>query len=208
MSESQFRRYTKLPFLLDMLHKNRLALRSPATWEDKNDAYFLEAYKKKRDLKTLLALCFAEAPETYLHWKIYSGDESGVCVEFYKERLLAKIKNETGFHKNKVTYRTIEYLQENPPDASELPFLKRYAYRGEEEFRFIYESHEKNNGIKYITIDPEDVKIIFVSPWVNKTIFDSVVSTIHTIKGWEQVSMRKSTITDNEDWKRIADNAV
>jgi hypothetical protein len=208
MSENQFRRYTKLPFLLDMLHKNRLALRNPVTWEDRNDAYFLEAYKKKRELKSLLALCFAEAPETYLHWKIYSGDESGVCIEFYKERLLAKIKNETGFHKNKVTYRTIEYLQENPPGAYELPFLKRYAYRGEEEFRFIYESREKNNGIKYITIDPEDVKIIVISPWVNKTIFDSIESTIQTIKGWEQVPMRKSTITENEDWKRIADNAV
>jgi len=208
MSESRFRRYTKLPFLLDMLHGNRLALRNPVTWEDKNDAYFLEAYKKKRDLKTLLALCFAEAPETYLHWKIYSGDESGICIEFYKDRLLAKVNNEAGFRTSKVIYRTIEHLQKKPPKVYTLPFLKRYAYRGEEEFRFIYESHEKINSIKYITIDPEDVKIIVVSPWVNKTIFDSIESTIQTIKGWEQVSMRKSTITENEDWKRIADNAV
>lgn len=56
MSGSQFRRYTTLPYLLDMLHNKRLTLLDPSRWEDKNDAYFLKTYKKERELKSVLTM--------------------------------------------------------------------------------------------------------------------------------------------------------
>ena len=47
MSENQFRRYTTLPYLLDVLVKKRLTLLNPVKWEDKNDSHFLSIYKAK-----------------------------------------------------------------------------------------------------------------------------------------------------------------
>lgn len=67
MGEITFRRYTTLPFLLDILHEKRLPLLDPASWEDKNDSYYLELYKSGKRLKSVLAICFAEAQETYHH---------------------------------------------------------------------------------------------------------------------------------------------
>jgi hypothetical protein len=207
-SKDLLRRYTKLPFLLDILQKNKLFFRNPVSWEDKNDAYFLETYKKRRGLKTLLALCFAETSETYLHWKIYSGDESGVCIEFNKEKLLSKVQGAKGFTAREVNYPTFDRLRETSLSVKDLPFIKRYAYIGEREFRFIYESNKKNSGNVNISIEPNDVEMIIVSPWVNMTVFKSIETTIRKIKGWEEVPIRKSTITENEEWQRIADNAL
>ena len=51
-------RYTSLPVLLDALVHKRLTLLSPTSWEDRNDAYYIERYKETKKLKTVLALCF------------------------------------------------------------------------------------------------------------------------------------------------------
>lgn len=65
-------RYTQLPALFYMLSAKKLTLLDPNPWDDKNDSYFLEQYKSKRDLKTVLPLCFSMAPETYHHWSVFA----------------------------------------------------------------------------------------------------------------------------------------
>ena len=40
-------RYTALPILLDVLHNRHITLLSPETWEDRNDAYYLQRYQLK-----------------------------------------------------------------------------------------------------------------------------------------------------------------
>src|SRR6516164_3658196 len=39
-----------------------ITLSNPATWDDRNDAYFMAEYKRKVDAKTILALCFGKLP--------------------------------------------------------------------------------------------------------------------------------------------------
>ena len=58
------RRYTNLPALLYLLRERKITLLDPASWDDKNDSYFLSLYHQKKQLKSVLALCFTPAFET------------------------------------------------------------------------------------------------------------------------------------------------
>lgn len=208
MSRISFRRYTTLPFLLDILNEKRIALLDPASWEDRNDAFYMELYKQKKKLKTLLALCFAEAPETYQHWKIYSGSSSGICVEFNKTKLLTKIKGSQGFRYEKINYRNISVLKKQAPSVEELPFIKRYAFQNEYEFRIIYEDEVKEIKIKYIPVLPEDIMRVIINPWVNQSVFNSIEAVLKNIKGFDDVRIKRSGVVENEKWKSIGTNAT
>jgi hypothetical protein len=208
MSAHQFRRYTTLPYLLDMLHHKRLTLLDPAKWDDKNDAHFLKKYKEKMGFKSVLALCFAEASEAYQHWKIYSGNPSGVCIEFHKNKLLSHFRYKDGFTNNMVHYKTIKDLRGEALHIKDMPFIKRYAYKGEQEYRLIFQSESEKKLVKHVPIDVDDISKITVSPWIDATSYKSIKLTINKIKDCEHIKVQKSTITENNEWKRIADNAV
>jgi hypothetical protein len=90
-------RYTTLPILLDILQQKHITLLSPATWEDWNDAYYLERYKQESKLRTVLAACFSERGETFHHWRVFSNGSSGVCIEFDKRSLLKSFAGRDGF---------------------------------------------------------------------------------------------------------------
>ena len=203
MSNISLRRYTSLPFLLDLLHNRRLALLDPATWEDRNDAFYLEKYKEKKNLKTVLAVCFAEAKETYQHWKIYSGNSSGVCIEFDKDRLREKSLLKDGFRCESIHYQP---FREELKSVQELAFTKRVAFEKEEEFRIVFESEDEEFKIKYLPIAPDDIIQIVINPWINRPVFDSIKSTIRKIDGFENVRIRKSSILENDKWKAKAAN--
>ena len=88
-----FRRYTNLSDLIFILREKRVTLRDPRQWDDKNDSYYLEKYKEAKGLKTLLALCFAEASsETYHHWRVFSSGVNGVCIELDKHHIVEEFK--------------------------------------------------------------------------------------------------------------------
>ena len=60
MSEDYLRRYTDLTALMYLLHKRKITLLDPASWDDKNDSHYLAQYKEKRKLKSVLALCLMQ----------------------------------------------------------------------------------------------------------------------------------------------------
>jgi hypothetical protein len=81
-----FLKYTNIVALLDTLLDKRIFLLDPNLWEDKNDSYYISIYKQRENLKTVLAICFAEENETFHHWKVFSGNISGVCIEYKKDQ--------------------------------------------------------------------------------------------------------------------------
>lgn len=207
MSDDKFRRYTSLPFLLDALIHKRLPLLDPGKWDDKNDSYFMEQYKSRKDLKTVLAICFAFSPEKYHHWKIYAGDTSGVCVEFDQQRLLDKLNGKNGFRVGKVKYPLITHLERNMPTIDDLPFIKRYPFEDECEYRIVFEDSNKKIPIEYIEITPKDITQIIINPWVNKSVAESVKSVIRNIEGFNRTTVFPSTVLENEKWKKIGNQA-
>ena len=137
MESKSLRRYTELPFVLHMLRSRQLALLNPSSWDDKNDAYFMEEYRQRNALSGVFVLCFARAPETYHHWKVFSPGSSGVCVKFDKAKFSAWAKSNSGMRARAVTYKTLKKLQDIPPTLPDLPFVKRYAFRDEKEYRLV-----------------------------------------------------------------------
>src|SRR5688572_16152316 len=81
------RRYISIAGAIDMLRHQQLALLDPATWDDRNDRYFMELYKEARGLGGLYAACASTCYETYHHWRVFTSSADGVCVEIYRQPL-------------------------------------------------------------------------------------------------------------------------
>lgn len=206
MKAKILRRYTKLPILIDTLVNKRIAMLNPDYWEDRNDASYIRIFKEKKALKTVLALCFTEASETFHHWKAFSGDLGGVCVEIEKSLLVKAIKREKGIKCYSVRYIKMNDLDDNLKRVNDLPFVKRYPYRDEKEFRIIYVSKSKTMDVKYIPIDLQMIKRIMFNPWLPKDIFKSVRQMIKLIDNCGDISVFQTTLIDNERWKGYAND--
>src|SRR5258708_25321619 len=113
MSQKFLRRYTDITALSYVLLNERITLLNPRTWDDRNDSYFLALYRKKKKLASVVALCFAQAAETYHHWKVFAPGPAGVCVHFRREELLEALSGHHGFRSGLVDYRTIDNLTED-----------------------------------------------------------------------------------------------
>jgi hypothetical protein len=128
-------RYTTLPGVLDVLSRKKLTLLNPSTWDDENDRYFLEEYRKRKNLVSIFALCFTTKAERYHHWKVFADGSSGVCIEFdwqkFRECLDDCCRDKIGFRYDLAIYKTIKTLEAKPPKDDDLPFLKRVAFLDE-----------------------------------------------------------------------------
>jgi hypothetical protein len=196
-------RYTTLPVLLDILTKRSLTLLSPSTWEDRNDAYFLDQYREKKDLNSLLALCFSTTEQTFHHWKVFSQGISGVCIEFDQQMLIGCIPKRSFLHRN-VVYRKLTDLERRAPLTDDLPFIKRLPYADEREFRIVYQSKTQDVDTIEISLNKKSIRRITLSPWLPKSVSNSVISAIHAIDGCEDLKIYRSTLIENERWKATA----
>jgi hypothetical protein len=205
MSKITLHRYTQLAPLIHLLHRKRLTLLSPTKWDDKNDAYYLEVYRRLQNLGSVLALCFAESRETYHHWHVFAGNSSGVCLEFDRDALSRSVCETPGIKCGYVTYRKIRNLRREHPKTSELPFVKRYPFKDEREFRLIYEDVEPMLEAKDVLFDPLALSKITLNPWMPQAVFESVKAHLRIIDNWSHVSIRRTTLVDNDKWKSFAD---
>ena len=200
------RRYSDLPSLIHILQSRSVTLLDPRNWEDKNDIFFLSQYKERKSLRTLLALCFSQVPETYHHWHVFSRGPAGVCIVFDREALLAHLDGQSG-----TTFGDIEYLSLNEAhnkkfNLDRLPFLKRSAFRPEGEFRVIHESSlDELSGIN-IPIDLRSIRRISLSPWLNEALSKSTIKSLRAIDGCGKLKVYRSTLISNERWKNLGMN--
>ena len=88
-----------------------------------------------------------------------------------------------------------------------LPFIKRYGFKDECEFRIIYESTKSSLLTKNIQIPLSSIEKITFSPWIPKALATSMKKTISTISGCENLEISRSTLVDNAEWKEFANNA-
>jgi hypothetical protein len=130
MSKMSLRRYTNLAATLDVLQKRRLTLLSPGTWDDRNDAFFMSAFKDRTNAQSVLALCFAEASETYHHWRVFSPGSDGVCIELDKEALTAGLVGDKRIKYKKVAYKMINDKSLNSIQTKDLPFSQTVSLEG------------------------------------------------------------------------------
>lgn len=198
------RRYTELPFVLDLLVHKRLALLAPASWIDRNDAHFMSEYQRLRQLKSVLALCFTSATETFHHWRVFSGLASGVCLELHRSTVEKWAEGVSAMQLKSVSYRNLATMRDNRPAIHHLPFLKRFAYRDEREVRLVWESAVDTVATKAFSIELTCIAAIHTSPWLPEAVHDAVRATIATIPGCADLPVRRSLMLDSPAWKRFA----
>lgn len=199
---TSFRRYTNLTALVHLLQQKTVTLLNPATWDDKNDAYYMAEYKRYKDAKTILALCFAEASERYHHWRVFSHGADGVCIEFEKETLLSSFPKSANLKRGYVTYKAIkESLSAKTIDLEKLPFLKRIPYKDEHEYRVIYVDYHNAMEFNDYPIKIDCIRRITLSPWMPSQVRDSVRDVLRAIDGCSELSISYSTLIENETWK-------
>lgn len=208
MSEGFLKRYTELPYLLYALRTRQLTLMNPAAWEDRNDAHFLMTYRQRQDCGSVLALCFTRASETYHHWKVFSSGSSGVCIDFDLQGFshwaggICKAKFED------VHYLKLDRIRRDVPDVNKLPFVKRYAFRDELEWRLIYEASEPGLHTKNIKFDIATISRIVLSPWLPKAVAREIKKVIRGIDGCSKIKVIRTTLIDNAEWQKHGDGGV
>ncbi|MGA9396671.1 MAG: DUF2971 domain-containing protein [Anaerolineaceae bacterium] len=204
-------RYTSLPFLLDILCNKRLTLVDPNSWEDKNDAYFINLYKRRAKKVTVLALCFFQytspGVEKYLHWKAYAGNISGVSILFYKEKLLKYLINIKDIYYRPVNYLSYSDLNNSVQERewTELPYIKRLAFSSDNEFRILYESKIFTDQIKYIDIGLDCIKKITLNPWLIYSSNESIYKVLKIIDGCQNISFATTKMLNYKKWQLLGD---
>ena len=201
------RRYTDLPALLNMLSSKTITLLDPKTWDDRNDAFYMSQYKERKNLKTLLALCFSQVPETYHHWHVFSNGPAGVCIVFDRAALLNVLFRYMGVSAETVKYMTINEARKYFFEIDRLPFLKRAGFKPEGEFRIIYTSASDELPSISIPMELSCIRSISLSPWLHASLTESEVKSIRAIDGCAKLKVSRSTLISNEQWKKFGKNA-
>jgi len=200
-------RYTNLAATIHLLQTRQITLLNPATWDDRNDAYFMAEYKRHKKAETVLALCFTAQNETYHHWRVFSHGTDGVRLEFDREPLVAAFKSQPDVRLGLVTYRTITDARRlKAIDVEELPFLKRAPYADEKEFRLVYVSATETAEFKTYPIKLAWLRRITLSPWMSKALAKSVKTNLRAIDGCARLPISQSTLVENEAWKSCTAN--
>ena len=208
MSNEYLRRYTDLPALIYLLVERKLTLLDPQSWDDRNDSHYLSVYRDRKGLKSILAVCFTQADETYHHWRVFAPGSGGVCIKFIRAKLLSAIKTQPGIRTGPVRYLRLSELRDLTPKVRSLPFLKRYAYSHESEFRAIYESPTKRVPKLDIDISLSSIDRITLSPWTHPSVSNHVKATIRAIPGCSGLRVVRSTLIGNEEWKNLGENSA
>jgi hypothetical protein len=194
-------RYTTLPILLDVLHEKHITLLSPETWDDRNDAHYLEQYRKTNKLGSVLAVCFAAGGEKFHYWRVFSSGASGVRIEFDKERLLRSFAGLDGFRHQFVSYRLRVDVEKKKPETSSWPFLKRSAFRDEQEYRIIFETETEDLRAKSVPIDLASIRSLTLSPWLPSAVAPAVRRAIGGLDGCSNIKVRDSSLLENARWR-------
>jgi hypothetical protein len=200
MTKLSFSRYTDLPSLVHILTKRELTLLDPMSWDDKNDSNFITLYREKCRLKSVLALCFSQASETYHHWRIFAPSSSGVCIRFGETLLREAVARVPELQLKPVTYLKMDEIRSGELRREALPFLKRYPFQPESEVRMLWESATEERHSLPVPIDLAAIRRITLSPWLHPSLVDCIKSMIKSIDGCSRLNVYRSTLVSNADW--------
>lgn len=207
MTETTLRRYTTLPSLIHMLKYRQLTLLDPSSWDDKNDSHFLSLYREKRKLKSVLALCFAQASETYHHWRVFAPGSSGVCLQFDGDAVKTAVSCIPGATMKPVEYLTLPEIRKSKIKAARLPFLKRFAFKPENEVRILWESKTEKRSAVAVSVELAAVQRITLSPWLHPSLAGEVTALLRTIDGCSKLKVFRSQLISNDEWMQCGGSA-
>ncbi|WP_238934536.1 hypothetical protein [Maricaulis parjimensis] len=166
----------------------------------------MDAFKRYAKAETLLALCLTAASETHHHWSVFAPGTDGVRIVLDEEKLKQVTGDGSGVTMRDVEYRTIEKMGKHPLLPSDLPFIKRYPYRGEEEVRLLFHSSEcfRFHSIKLLE---GTIREVALSPRLPEAFSDDMKAAIQAAAEKSDAGtprVYRSTLLENNDWIKFA----
>ncbi|MBZ9662996.1 DUF2971 domain-containing protein [Mesorhizobium sp. ESP-6-4] len=205
------RRYMSIPALIDTLQREKLAILNPASWDDRNDRLFMQVYKSHKKAGGLYGLCAALSGETYHHWRIFAGGASGACLVLKRQRVEAYLDSHdlepgTSIRYGEVKYLTLDNVKKlSPKDIENIPFLKRYGFKDEDEYRIVIETVSDQQNAIFIDCPHEWIDTVYLNPWLYDNQAQSLLSTLREIPGCKHLKIRRSELTDSTTWREAAE---
>ena len=202
------RRYTHLPAAIHMLRSKSLTLLDPSTWDDSNDTFYVGEYKRRRNLKSVLAICLSGADESYHYWRVFAGQPSGVCIRLRQGTLLKSLSAVPNVTFGAMDYRPMTAARKRELSVDEFPFVKRNAYIDEKEVRVLWQSSTEERSSLEVPVPIGCIGRVTLSPWLPKSLVESTKAMLQAIEGCSHIEVVRSTIIASEEWKNIARNAA
>lgn len=191
-----------------MLQAKSLTLLDPSTWDDGNDTFYVNEYKRRKRLRSVLAVCLSGAEESYHYWKVFAGHPSGLCIRLRQGTLLKALRSIPGVAVGVMDYRAMTAARKRALSVDEFPFVKRSAYIDEKEVRVLWQSATEARTSLEIPIPTGCIGRVTLSPWLPKSLVAAMKSMLRSIDGCSQLEVVRSTIIASEEWKNIARNAA
>ncbi|MBX5009586.1 DUF2971 domain-containing protein [Rhizobium lentis] len=164
----------------------------------------MSEYKRLKGAKTILAICLAVREETYHHWQVFSHGADGVCIEFDSEKLRSAFNRQEGVRHQMVDYQLITQVNKmEDVDLERLPFMKRWPYGDESEYRAVYIDKDEELPVYAVPIGLNAITRITLSPWLAPALVPTVKETLKSLPGCSGLRIYRSTLIDNNQWKKL-----
>ncbi len=197
--------FTSVENLFKILDKG-LKFSDASQWDDKNDKYGIDQYKKLQNGKNVLVLCFCDGSGNAYHWtrkhnqKKHNTLKNIQCsINFHKTNFFRYIES----FENVYEHQYVEYCRNkevSQKTIEKIPYIKRKEYEIEKEIRILYIGEKKNVYIpiiKYIqSITLEKVEDVSIEQNIKHRIEHYIAST--NINGY----------SDSEVWQRGIDTII
>ena len=193
-------RFTTIPFLLDLMIEKRLTLLNPDKWEDYNDRVTMDLYKKKKEAKSIYALCLTSKRETIHHWSAFAPGTSGCCIEFDYFKLVNQINSFPGLSHATTQYVKLNDLKKLPGNIEILPYLKRQAFETEQEYRLVVVSSKPQEASIDIPISLKCINRITFTNKLTESVVDSLKQAINLVAPEYKGRLVRSTLFNNSRW--------
>jgi hypothetical protein len=165
----------------------------------------MELYRKKKNKTSIYALCLTDDRETIHHWNAFASGMSGCCIEFHYDKLIAAITQKDAIVYGKTEYITLKDLSTLGDKIENLPFLKRYPFRPENEFRIVALCDEPQRELFDIPISLNSIKQITITNKLPESVFKSVKQGIIAISPELKGKIFHSTLFNNSKWRKHFD---
>ena len=139
----------------------------------------------------------------------------GVRIRFDRLQLIEALrKHNRGVKWNDIDYLTHKQLEELATTRSgsspiaKLPFIKRYGFRDESEFRVIYESKTRSVSKTAIAIPLSCINRIIFSYKLNYRVYRAIRSELRLMDGCQGLDIRRSNLTESKTWKAAGEDVI
>jgi len=203
-TETKVYRYSNIAYIIDALARGEMVLLDPSSWEDKNDSQYIDLYRQYREVAGVFASCCTLSRETFHHWYIFGGSSAGAFIEYDRAELEACLEGlKSGGHKLRykpVKYLTLENVEKSTASLKNFPFLKRFGFQSEKEYRVIVETDDETMTSYPIPIPIDVIRRIVINPWLPKSVVSSLRERIRSIPGCDRLSVDHSRLIKSDRW--------